>query len=200
MMFASFLELNTVTLRTTKVLETEKTVKVEEKTSSNKKRKTISSESNKKTNVVKPKKAKREKIKFDGDDIERRIRQVLIKEGVDEFTIELLVAQSKHESGEYKNSLTEFNNVFARHYFRADTFAISAGATAEGHSRFSKYPSVEYATLSQLWYFRRKHYSFKWKSIYEFAVECKRKGYYEAPVSVYYQALLRYYTGSEKNI
>ena len=64
MMFASFLELNTVTLRATKVLEKEKTVKVEEKTSSNKKRKTVSSVSNKKANVVKTTKVKREKIKF----------------------------------------------------------------------------------------------------------------------------------------
>jgi hypothetical protein len=129
---------------------------------------------------------------FDGVVIEEKIRTVLSNEGIDPFVIELLVAQSKHESGNYRNSLTPYNNVFARHYFKADTFAISAGATAEGHSRFAKYPSVEYATLSQLWYFKRKNYSFKWKSTYEFAAECKRKGYYEAPLRVYVNALNRY--------
>ena len=54
------------------------------------------------------------------------------------------------------------------------------------------FPSVEYATLSQLWYFRRRNYSFKWKSTYEFAAECKRKGYYEAPLRVYASALNQY--------
>lgn len=125
-------------------------------------------------------------------DYEKEIREVLINEGIEPYIIELLVAQSKHESGNYRNSLTQYNNVFARHYFKADTFAISAGAPGEGHTRFAKYPSVEYATLSQLWYFRRKGYSFNWKSTYQFAAECKRKGYFEAPLNVYVNALNKY--------
>lgn len=124
--------------------------------------------------------------------IEQRVRNVLKNEGMKPFVIELLVAQSKHESGNYKNGLTPYNNIFARHYFKADTFAISAGAPGEGHRRFAKYPSIEYATLSQIWYFRRKGYSFDWDSTYEFAAECKRKGYYEAPLKVYVSALNRY--------
>ena len=123
---------------------------------------------------------------------EQEIRRVLEKEGVDSYVIELLVAQSKHESGNYKNSLTPYNNVFARHYSKYDTFATSSGAKAEGHSRFAKYPSVEYATLSQLWYFRRHNYTFNWKSTKEFAIELKKKRYYEAPVSVYIKALDRF--------
>lgn len=125
-------------------------------------------------------------------EIEFTIRQVLKEEGVEPFVIDLIVAQSKHESGNYKNTLTDYNNVFARHYFKADTFAISAGAPGEGHRKFAKYPSIEYATLSQLWYFRRKNYSMDWSSTYEFAAECKRKGYYEAPLKVYVAALNKY--------
>lgn len=128
----------------------------------------------------------------DAGEIETEIREVLAEQGVKPFTIELIVAQSKHESGNYKNGLTEYNNIFARHYFKADTFATSAGAPGEGHTRFAKYPSVKSATLSQLWYFKRKRYSMDWSSTYQFAAECKRKGYYEAPLSVYVNALNKY--------
>ena len=123
---------------------------------------------------------------------EERIRKTLEKEEVDPYVIDLLVAQSKHESGNYRNGLTPYNNVFARHYSKRDTFAISAGASAEGHSRFAKYPSVESATLSQLDYLRRKKYSFKWKSPYQFALELKQKRYYEAELMTYTNALIRY--------
>lgn len=125
-------------------------------------------------------------------DYESRIRKVLRDEGINEYVTELLVAQSKHESGNYRNTLTPYNNIFARHYSKRDTFAISAGAKAEGHSRFAKYPSVEYATLSQLDYLRRKKYTFKWKSPYQFALELKQKNYYEAPVMEYTNSLIRF--------
>lgn len=125
-------------------------------------------------------------------DYEGRIREVLKDEGINDYVVELLVAQSKHESGNYRNSLTPYNNVFARHYSKKDTFAISAGAPGEGHRRFAKYPSVEYATLSQLDYLRRKGYSFKWQSPYQFALELKKKHYYEADIMVYTNALARY--------
>jgi hypothetical protein len=131
-------------------------------------------------------------------DYEGRIRAVLQSEETDPYVIELLVAQSKLESGNYKNTLTPYNNVFARHYSKRDTFAISAGAKAEGHSRFAKYPSVEYATLSQLDYFRRLHYSFKWKSPYQFALELKRKHYYEADIMAYTKGLIKHMRESKQ--
>lgn len=128
-----------------------------------------------------------EKIDYEG-----KIRKTLESEEINPYVIDLLVAQSKHESGNYQNSLTPYNNVFARHYSKKDTFAISAGAPGEGHTRFAKYPSVEWATLSQLDYLRRKGYSFKWKSEYQFALELKQKRYYEAELMVYTKALVRY--------
>lgn len=125
-------------------------------------------------------------------DHEAEIRDVLEKENVDPYVAELLIAQSKHESGNYKNSLTKYHNVFARHYHKNDSFAISAGATAEGHSRFAIYPSLKNATLSQLSYLKRKKYSFRWNSPKQFAVELKSKGYYEATVEEYTDALNRF--------
>lgn len=125
-------------------------------------------------------------------DYEGRIRRTLESKEIDPYVIDLLVAQSKHESGNYRNSLTPYNNVFARHYSKMDTFAISAGAPGEGHRRFAKYPSVEWATLSQLDYFRRKRYTFKWRSPYQFALELKQKRYYEATLTAYTNALVKY--------
>ena len=122
-------------------------------------------------------------------DYEKEIRGALRSEGVDPYTAELLIAQSKHESGNYKNGLTRYNNVFARHYHKVDSFAVSNGAKAEGHSNFAIYPTIKYATLSQLSYLRRKNYSFKWKTPHQYAVELKSKGYYEASIEEYTAAL-----------
>lgn len=122
-------------------------------------------------------------------DYEKEIRGALRSEGVDPYTAELLIAQSKHESGNYKNGLTRYNNVFARHYHKVDSFAVSNGAKAEGHSNFAIYPTIKYATLSQLSYLRRKKYSFKWKTPHQYAVELKSKGYYEASIEEYTAAL-----------
>ena len=123
---------------------------------------------------------------------ESEIRDVLESEGLEPFVVDLLIAQSKHESGNYKNSLTKYNNVFARHYHKNDTFATSAGAEAEGHSRFAKYPTLRNATLSQISYLKRKNYSFNWKTTSQYAVELKEKRYYEAPVEEYTAALKRF--------
>jgi hypothetical protein len=128
---------------------------------------------------------------------EQEIRDVLEEEGLEPYVIELLVAQSKHESGNYRNSLTKYNNVFARHYHKTDTFATSAGAQAEGHSKFAKYPTIKSATLSQVYYLRRKKYSFEWKSTYQFAIELKSKHYYEAPIEEYVSSLNRYIKRSD---
>jgi len=122
-------------------------------------------------------------------DKETIIRRVLIEENVIPFIIELIVAQSKLESGSYTNGLTIHNNLFGRHYSKKDTFAISSGATAEGHNKFAIYPSVENATLSQLAYFKRKGYSFNWKTAKDFATELKANGYYEASEPSYTKGL-----------
>ena len=125
-------------------------------------------------------------------DYEREIRETLEMNHVDQYVIELLIAQSKHESGNYKNNLTKYHNVFARHYHKSDTMAVSAGARAEGHSNFAIYPSVKNATISQINYLKRKGYSFKWKNPNQYALELKSKGYYEAPVEEYSAALRGY--------
>lgn len=128
---------------------------------------------------------------------EQRITLVLEDAGLDSMTVKLMVAQSKHESGNYKNSLTrKHNNVFARHWDKRDTLSLGSGGSAEGHSRFARYESVEKATLSQLAYFKRKGYSMKWDSAESFAKELKSKHYYEDSTRNYVNALRRHLTKS----
>lgn len=122
-------------------------------------------------------------------DHESEIRDALSLYDLDPYAVELIVAQSKHESGNYKNNLTKYHNVFGRHYHKTDTLAVSSGARAEGHSNFAVYPSLKYATISQINYLKRKKYSFEWKSTKQFALELKSKGYYEATVENYVAAL-----------
>jgi hypothetical protein len=125
--------------------------------------------------------------------IEDSVRFVLNEMRLDTYVIELLVAQSKHESGNYKNNLTKKNNnIFARHFEKVDTFAIGAGGTAEGHSRFARYKSIKYATMSQYYYLLRKKYTFMWCDTKSFAVELKQRHYYEDSIVNYSKSLKRY--------
>lgn len=122
--------------------------------------------------------------------IEDSVRLVLSEKNLSKYTIELLVAQSKHESGNYKNSLSRLHkNIFSRHWDKYDTLSLGAGGQAEGHSNFARYKSIKNATLSQLHYFQRKKYTMEWTTAKEFAVELKSKRYYEDDVNKYTTAL-----------
>lgn len=139
-----------------------------------------------------------EKVVVEELSIEDSVRLVLSNKNLSPIIIELLVAQSKHESGNYKNSLTrKHNNIFSRHYHKSDTFAIGAGGEAEGHNKFAIYPSVEYATLSQYYYLQRMKYSFNWKTGKEFAIELKNKRYYTDDTYKYARALNKHLENSK---
>jgi hypothetical protein len=122
---------------------------------------------------------------------EDTIRTTLLDLGVAPFHTELIVAQSKFESGMYSNNLSKYNNVFGRHYHKSDTLSTGGGAEAEGHNRFAKYPSIKAATLSQYQYLKKMNYSFSWKSSWQYAYELRKKHYYTAPLSTYASGLLK---------
>lgn len=125
--------------------------------------------------------------------IEDSIRLILNEKSLDPYVVELLVAQSKHESGNYKNNLTKkHKNIFARHYEKKDQFALGTGGEAEGHSRFARYKSIKDATLSQYEYLLRRKYTFYWCDIDSFAKELKQRHYYEDTVTRYSNALKRH--------
>jgi hypothetical protein len=124
--------------------------------------------------------------------IECNVRMTLREQGIDSIVTELLVAQSKHESGNYTNNLTNFNNLFGRWHSKKDPYSQGPGAYGEGHYNFAKYKSIEDCVLSQLEYLRRKGYSFCWSNSHEYSVELKQKGYYAAPTSVYEKSLNKF--------
>jgi hypothetical protein len=125
--------------------------------------------------------------------VEDSIRLVLTNTDLSPFTVELIIAQSKHESGNYQNNLTKLhNNIFARHYSKIDTLSLGSGGEAEGHTRFARYKSIKDATLSQYAYFKRKNYLLNYNSVEEFAIELKSKRYYEDDLSNYKNALIKH--------
>lgn len=124
--------------------------------------------------------------------IEDSVRLVLSEKNLNKYTIELLVAQSKHESGNYRNSLSvKHKNIFSRHWDKYDTLSLGAGGQAEGHNRFARYKSIKNATLSQYNYFMRRKYTMQWNTPAEFAIELKSKHYYEDDVKRYTKALTK---------
>ena len=126
--------------------------------------------------------------------MEDEILYRLVTNGVDSLHAKFIVCQGIFESGWYKNNLSKrHNNIFARHHSKYDRQSLGAGGTAEGHSKFARYPSIPAAVESQVEYFQRKKYSFSWTSIEQFAKELKQKGYYEAPESHYARGLRKIY-------
>lgn len=122
--------------------------------------------------------------------IEDSVRLVLSEKNLSSYTVELLIAQSKHESGNYRNSLSRLHkNIFSRHYEKIDTLSLGAGGSAEGHNRFARYKSIKDATNSQYAYLKRRGYTFSWNTPREFAIELKNKRYYEDSIDNYSRAL-----------
>jgi uncharacterized FlgJ-related protein len=122
--------------------------------------------------------------------IEDSIRLILNEKNLPKFTVDLIVAQSKHESGNYTNKLTKLhNNIFGRHYSKYDTLALGDGGEAEGHTRFARYKSIADATNSQYKYFLRKKYSLDWYNVDDFVKELKSKNYFEDKTDNYKKSI-----------
>lgn len=114
--------------------------------------------------------------------IDDSIRVTLREYHLNDTTIELIVAQAKHESGNYKNKLTkEHNNIFSRLHHKSDTLSLGPYGYAEGRKGYASYRSIRDATISQVSYFKRLKYSMNWTSSYAFAAELKKKRYYYDP-------------------
>lgn len=126
--------------------------------------------------------------------IEDKIRQKLSSiDTLSDFTIELIVAQAKHESGNFKNKLTrEHNNIFSRLHSKKDTLSLGSYGYAEKRTGYSVYSSIDSAVVSQLLYFKRFKYSMKWNTVEEFALELKRKRYYTDDTHNYVRAVKKH--------
>lgn len=122
----------------------------------------------------------------------QRIFNILIEQGIDTATSELIVSQAYHESGSFKNSLSRHHrNVFSRLHHKRDSLSLGPFGRAEGRKDFASYASLDSAVISQLCYFKRKGYSMKWNNTYAFALELKKKNYYKDNPLKYSRALQR---------
>lgn len=126
--------------------------------------------------------------------IDQRIYNTLLEtDSISEFNIKLIIAQARHESGNFKNKLTkEHNNVFSRLHSKKDTLSLGGFGYAEGRKGYASYKSIDSAVVSQILYFKRKGYSLNYKSEKEFAEELKKKKYYTDDLNRYVNALSKH--------
>lgn len=110
--------------------------------------------------------------------IEEQILAVLIDSGFSICEQAIILAQSKHESGYYTNSLSRTsNNVFSLHKRRNSIYVLPEKVRAEDCTCFAIYRSVQDATLDYLQYRERLHIP-KDLSVEEYVSLIKRKNYF----------------------
>jgi hypothetical protein len=72
---------------------------------------------------------------------------------------QIIVAQAKHESGNFTNSLTrKYNNIFAMLHSKYDPFSKGNYGYAEGRKGYAVYDRIEESTRAYIWYTRKKKY------------------------------------------
>jgi hypothetical protein len=109
--------------------------------------------------------------------IEEQILAVLIDSGFSICEQAIILAQSKHESGHYTNSISKKNNVFSLHKSKSSTYALPDKARAEGCTCFAMYRSIQEATLDYLHLRKRLHVP-SGLSVEEYLTYIKEKNYF----------------------
>jgi len=121
--------------------------------------------------------------------VEQEIFRTVIDCGYDTTMAKLLVAQSRHETGNWKSRLArKANNVFGMHHSKSSKRATGS-TVAEKKKNFATYESVEESTLEALDWLVKRDCPMKFKNSYEYAKWLKSKGYYEDTLSNYSNAL-----------
>lgn len=102
----------------------------------------------------------------------------------------MIIAQARHESGNFKNSLSrKHNNIFA--LWHSDYDSLSLGRSkAEGCECFARYASVDSATRSYIRLIRKmKVPTHSRVTLHEFVSALKRGGYFADEESRYRNSL-----------
>lgn len=110
--------------------------------------------------------------------IEEQILAVLIDSGFSICEQAIILAQSKHESGHYTNSISrKNNNVFSLHKRKNSIYVLRDKARAEGCTCFAMYRSIQDATKDYLQYRERLDIPND-LSVEEYVAFIKRKKYF----------------------
>lgn len=130
-----------------------------------------------------------------GYQIDQEIYNAAIKQGANKYLAKLVVAQARHETGNYGNKQTkENNNIFGFKYSRNSQFAKEGNISPEGNA-YAKYDSIENAIndyFVRYWGLnandksgrtRLQHFNSEIQSVdtTKFATMLKSYGYYHTP-------------------
>lgn len=110
--------------------------------------------------------------------IEEKILSVLIDSGFSICEQAIILAQTKHESGHYRNSISrKNNNVFSLHKRKKSIYVLPDKARAEGCTCFAIYRTVEDATRDYLQYRERLRIP-KDFTVEQYVAFIRRKNYF----------------------
>ncbi len=122
---------------------------------------------------------------------EEKVFYTCLKHGLDSTMAKLIVAQARHESGNFTSRLfRKHNNAFGVKYskWRKYSLALNGNGKAENRSGYATYSSVDSSTVDVLMWLCTKS-DLKFKSSADYARWLKSIHYYEANEKLYKNAL-----------
>jgi uncharacterized FlgJ-related protein len=117
-----------------------------------------------------------------------------LKQGADSITSRIIVAQARHESGDFKNVLTRnHNNVFGMQHPRVRrTTSIGAYGDAEKKKNiYASYRSIEDAVIDLFLYLDARNISKRQHSIPKYVRSIKAKKYFKGSETEYVKNMRR---------
>lgn len=121
--------------------------------------------------------------------VDQRIELVLLDSGYSSRMINIVIAQARHESGNYTSKLAvRNNNIFGmRHPVKRPTTSLGPLASAEGRKGYASYNSIEDSVRDLILYHR--HFRVPESNLADYVTYLKRKRYYECSEQLYKKAL-----------
>lgn len=108
----------------------------------------------------------------------------------------LLVAQSKHETGNYTSHLfNAYNNAFGYSYYPGSLYQTGAGSNADNGAPIAAYATVEDSAREMVDYANRRVRKGEWPPLdkittpEQYAVLLKKVGYFQADINEYLAGL-----------
>jgi len=126
--------------------------------------------------------------------IEERIDYSLSQYGIDSVMRKLIIAQAKHESGNFKSKLfKKHNNLFGMMHPRVrPTLSKGSLARAEGRPGYASFETIENSVQDYILWMKFNSLPTTFKSPKEYAKTLKEKRYFTDDLSRYTKGLERH--------
>lgn len=127
-------------------------------------------------------------VVFKAKSFDNIILDILLENGVEEELSQIILAQAKHESGNFtSNIFWENNNPFGMKCPRKrPTTCIG---TNRGHGVFN---SIEDAVIDYVWWMEFNNIPFNEKNTRKYVQLLKNKRYFEDDINRYYKAVIKF--------